>query len=201
MHRQAEALNAAAREGIDFVGEMDIVEKIPVGGLIAVKEYSASGLDRFRVRDTKTTSKSKNQDDVDNDDQLTAYATAAMVVDGQIPDRMVFDVLVDLKKGVKPQTLATKRNTLDVDVFLNRVANAVGSIQQGIFVPTQQSSWWCAEKWCAYTAHCPYFRATRRPGSEMLDGLEGRADKDDLLPILNKTVALTKKGDEEDADF
>jgi hypothetical protein len=192
MTRQAEALNAVAKEGIDFVGEQDIVEKFTVPNLDGPE---------LHIRDTKTSGKSKNQGDVNSDDQLTAYATASMVVDGRLPDSLIFDVLVDLKGGVKPQTITTKRTPLDVDIFLNRVANALGAIQQGIFTPTQQTNWWCSEKWCAYTAHCPYFRKTQRPESEIFDdGLKGSGHADDLLPILNKSVALAKEKEDEDAD-
>jgi hypothetical protein len=195
MIRQAEALNAAADEGLDFVGEQDIVEKFQVSVPGAGWDENP-GRDVLNVRDTKTTGKSKNQGDADNDDQLTAYATASMVIDGRLPDKLILDVLVDLKRETNAQRLETTRGPLDVDIYLNRIANAVGAIQQGIFVPTQQTNWWCSEKWCAYTEHCPYFRKTRRPGSEFVEGLSGQAE--DLLPILNKSVVLARKDDSED---
>jgi len=203
MTRQAESLNAAAKEGIDFVGEQDIVEKYETDDHRYKYHEGESPKEILNVRDTKTSAKRKNQGDADSDDQLTAYAMASMVVDDQLPNNLMFDVLTDtpVKKLTSAETFTTKRTSLDVDIYLNRIANAVGAIQQGIFTPTQQTNWWCSEKYCGYAKICPYFRATRRPGSELFTGLENAGKADDLLPILQKSVALARKDDEDDADF
>jgi hypothetical protein len=207
MRAQASALREAATEGLDFVGEQDILEKFSFPD---PKLPDGPKLERLNIRDTKTSSKRKNQGQVDADDQLTAYATASLVIDKKLPDNLMIDSLVHTKGGkrapsLSAETFHTRRSELDVDIFLNRVANAVGAIQQGIFVPTQQTNWWCAEKWCAYTEHCPYFRKSSRPQSDILDdGLEdaGKLGKDDsLLPILNKSMAVLAKKDEEEEEF
>lgn len=172
--RAGEALNSASRSGWDFVGEMDIVN----GYAVENEPLKLDTSKPFGIRDTKTSKRSKNQDDIDSDDQLTGYSVASMVIDGRIPDEVRLDVMVDLKSGIKPQLLKSFRKPPDVDVFLNRVAQAVSSIQQGIFTPTQQSNWWCSEKWCAFTKNCSYFK---QPRSVYLNtGLEGMAN--DELP-------------------
>jgi hypothetical protein len=175
IHAQAAALNSAARQGWDFVGEQDIVQ----GTCDATGNKLDTNLP-FEIRDTKTGKKSKNQSDIDQDDQLTAYSMASMVIDGRIPDAVRLDVMVDLKGGVKPQLLQSFRKEADVDVFMNRVANAVSAIQQGVFVPTQETSWWCDKRYCAFTDICPYFKKPR--SVFMPSTLEGTAD--DRMPKL-----------------
>jgi len=197
MNSQAAALNSMARQGLDFVGEQDIVEKYHLD--ILDETY---GVETLNVRDTKTAKARKNQEQVDNDDQLTAYAAGSMIIDGRLPDDLIFDVLVEttINKTQSTQEIKTKRTETDVDVYLNRIANAVASIQLGIFPPTQQTNWWCSEKWCGYHNICPYFRRTHRPGDPIAE-LQGAGHADDLLPILNQSleeVAKKKVEDEEE---
>ena len=201
MTRTAEALEAVAKDGMDFVGEQDIVEKfindpgnIPEGMLAMEPEI-------LNIRDTKTSGKRKNQEQVDNDDQLTAYATGSLVIDGRLPDDLIFDVIVETEKRKKQtvQTISTKRKEIDVDIYLNRVANTVAAYQMGVFAPTNQSNWWCSSKYCGYANICPYFRQTDRPGNPIAELGENAGKSDDLLPILQKSVALAKvaKGEDE----
>lgn len=150
---RARALNAYAREGVDFVGEQDIFEKRE--GFIT-------------IRDTKSSIKSPSKSimdggtqpgTADDSEQLTAYAVASHVVDGKLPDLMVLDYLVRTK--AKEPTLKyvptqTTRTMADVDVFLNRFVNAIHALKTGVFVPANQSWWGCAAKWCGYYSICPY---------------------------------------------
>jgi hypothetical protein len=155
LHGQAQSLNAAARDGVDFVGEQDIQEVI--GDLLI-------------IRDTKTSAKSPTPSFLDGNDkagtaddseQLTAYAVASHVVDGKLPDRMVLDYLVRTnaaKPSVKYVPTATTRSMDDVQVFLNRFTNLIHAMKTGVFVPANQSWWGCSEKWCGYADRCPYFK-------------------------------------------
>lgn len=155
LHGQAQSLNAAARDGIDFVGEQDIQEVIG---------------DQLIIRDTKTSAKSPTPSFLDGSDkagtaddseQLTAYAVASHVIDGKLPDRMVLDYLVRTnaaKPTVKYVPTATTRSMDDVQVFLNRFTNLIHAMKTGVFVPANQSWWGCSEKWCGYSSICPYFK-------------------------------------------
>jgi hypothetical protein len=185
LHREGEALNAAARQGWDFAGEVDLLEGTPVDGDKEKLDTSKP----FKIRDLKTSKKSKNQADVDSDDQLTSYCMSSMVIDGRLPDAVGLDVLVDLKSGVKPQLLSSFRKPEDIDVYLNRIANAVSSIQQGVFVPARETDWWCSSKWCQYAPICPYFK---HPRSTFFGDLSGVAD--DKLPILGQPNAQPISG-------
>ena len=145
---QAAHMNAAAREGIDFVGEQDIVELI--------------GTQHLVIRDTKTSKKSPEKGLAHDSSQLTAYALASKVLDGQMPAEVKLDFLVDLKGGVKPMTLSSTRNTDDIDNYLSRLANAIATIRSGMFVPAPDTAWWCAKKYCGFWDTCPYARGRGR---------------------------------------
>lgn len=159
LHSQAASLNAAARDGIDFVGEQDIVEQYATG--------PDSGL-QLVIRDTKTSAKSPVPSFLDGNDkagtaddseQLTAYAVASHVVDGRLPDKMVLDYLVRTnaaKPTVKYVPTATTRTMDDVQVFLNRFTNLIHAMKTGVFVPANQSWWGCSAKWCGFFDRCPY---------------------------------------------
>jgi hypothetical protein len=155
LHAQAASMNAAARGGIDFAGEQDIVE---------IRDGDAVNL---VIRDTKTSGKSPSKSLMDgaekpgiadDSDQLTGYATASHVIDGKLPDLMVLDYLVQTpaRHDLKYVPTKTIRTMDDVNVFLNRFANAVQAYRMGIFVPAKADWWGCSEKWCAYWNMCPY---------------------------------------------
>jgi len=136
MHRQASYLNVAAKEGFDFVGEMDIVEP----GVI---------------RDTKTSKKSPSENTAHESHQLSAYALASQVLDGKLPEKLKLDYLIDLKRETKTLTLETVRDSADMVAFLDRLVRGIVSIRSGAFVPAPDTAWWCSEKWCAYHSICP----------------------------------------------
>jgi len=144
LHEQARLLNVAARDGLDFVGEQDIVEKI--------------GTSYMAIRDTKTSKKSPSDHMAHDSHQLTAYSLASVVVDGKLPNALKLDYLVDLKRETKTVTLTSGRDMKDVENYLNRIVAAVQSIRSGIFVPAPNTAWWCSDKYCGYHATCPFVR-------------------------------------------
>jgi hypothetical protein len=152
LDQEARNLNSAAREGWDFAGEQDIVEKRMVGGLFESKTL----VEQLVIRDTKTSAKSPNEDVAHTSEQLTGYALASHVIDGKLPDVVALDYLVDLKRETKNVTRESTRTMGDVGVFLNRFANAVNAIKSGIFIPTKPDDWRCSQKWCGYFNICPY---------------------------------------------
>jgi hypothetical protein len=172
LHSQAQSLNAAARDGVDFVGEQDIQE------IVRVQNLDSEPSELLVIRDTKTSAKAPTPSFLDGNDkagtadeseQLTAYAVASHVIDGKLPDRMVLDYLVRTnaaKPTVKYIPTATTRNMDDVQVFLNRFTNLIHAMKTGVFVPANQSWWGCSEKWCGYASICPYFK---RPKSVLVN--------------------------------
>jgi hypothetical protein len=144
-HQQAAYLNAAARDGFDFVGEQDIVEKTETA---------------LVIRDVKTSKKSPSEDTAEKSNQLTAYAIASQVLDGKLPDAMKLDYLVDLKKSTKTMTLTTRRDDQQAITYLNRIVNAIAAIRSGIFVPAPDQAWWCDNRYCGYHSICPHVKRT-----------------------------------------
>lgn len=161
LHSTAASLNAAARDGIDFVGEQDIQE---------VVQIPDSTETMLIIRDTKTSSKSPTPSimdgaskpgTADESEQLTAYAAASHVVDGKLPDKMVLDYLIRTNAKVpslKYAPTVTTRDMDDINVFLNRFTNLIHAMRTGVFVPANQSWWGCSAKWCGYADICPYFK-------------------------------------------
>jgi RecB family exonuclease len=120
-----------------------------LGGQIDLQEKDC-------IRDTKTSAKSITQDVADKSDQLTMYALAGKVNDGAIPGSLALDNLVALKRGAKANTLWTKRDEQDVQIFLRRIERAIEVIQTGKFMPCSSDSWCCNPKWCGYFSICPF---------------------------------------------
>jgi hypothetical protein len=158
LHSEARALNAAASKGLDCAGEQDIVEEV-------IPDPNEAG--DLVLRDTKTSGKSptkslmdgnKYPGIADDSDQLTTYAMASLVLDGKLPDLMALDYLVytPARHDTKYVVTKTTRNMEDINVFLNRFANAVHAYRRGIFVPAKADWWGCSQKYCGYWDMCPY---------------------------------------------
>lgn len=179
LRSEARALNAASRAGMDLAGEQDIVEMIstdlqPSGSL----ELKQSGgpdpvRQRLHIRDTKTSTKSPTKSRMDgsdkngiadDSDQLTTYALASLVFDKKLPDLMVLDYLIrtPARHDLKYIPTKTTRDLTDVNVFLNRFANAVHAYRRGIFVPAKADWWGCSEQYCGYANMCPYFKRPKQ---------------------------------------
>jgi hypothetical protein len=151
---QARHLNVAARNGLDFVGEFDIVEQYVKGDIHGDEPTQQVNV----IRDTKTSRKTPNQDMADESHQLSAYSVAHHVLYGAVPNSVKLDYLIDLKAGPKTLTLESTRDNADVQKYLNRLVNGVIQIQSGIFMPAPNAAWWCDAKWCAYHSQCDFVK-------------------------------------------
>ncbi len=187
LHSEAKALNAASRAGLDLAGEQDIVEEkaMPVG------YHDIMG--HLTIRDTKTSGKSPTKSLMDGNtqpgiaddsDQLTTYALASLVLDNKLPDLMVLDYLVytPARHDTKYVPTKTTRTMEDLNVFLNRFANAVHAYRRGIFVPAKADWWGCSEKYCGYWNMCPYAKrphqmAVTKPLVQIETPLGAQAEK------------------------
>jgi hypothetical protein len=166
LHNQARYLNVAARDGMDFVGEMDIVERFSEStihpGPIQV------------IRDLKTSKKSPSAGTADGSHQLTAYSLASFVIDGFLPDAVRLDYLIDLKGGVKCAEQISVRDQRDVLNYVNRIVSVVSMMQSGIFVPAPSTAWWCDKRYCGYYEQCPYVRNQVQILPPVLSGKAGK---------------------------
>lgn len=127
------------------------------------------------IRDTKTTAKTPSGNPAQGSIQLTCYALAVKVSDGEIPEGVGLDYLIDLKRGPKAETYWSTRNDQDFRPFLDRVAVAHAAMERGIFMPANPDDWWCSAKYCGYHATCRYPRrpVSSAPGLIQIAPVEG----------------------------
>lgn len=127
----------------DLGGRIDLQEK-PINTKVG------------RVRDTKTAGKSPGPNDAHGKQQLTVYATAVKVLDGEYPELSV-DYLV---KGKHPKavTQETIRDAMDTDVLLRRIEAMCLALEKGVFLPASPEDWWCGPRFCGYADTCKYYR-------------------------------------------
>jgi len=116
--------------------------------------------DGDRVRDLKTSSRRKSEDEVQRSDQLTFYHAAMKKETGREPKEVVLDVLVDTKTPAV-QTLRSNRTQNDKQVFLNRLNSMIQGVNAGVFPPAPLGHWCCSPKFCGYWFTCPYVNSER----------------------------------------
>jgi hypothetical protein len=139
-----------------FVMPVEVERKFSVH-LPELEGYTLDGIidlitDAGVVVDHKTAARAKSQDDVDQDLQPYAYATA-MLTDPAL-DEIDFEFHTAIKKkSPEIQRLSTKRNRTDVAWYMGLVCEAVKMIRAGIF-PPNPCGWHCNPKWCGYWARC-----------------------------------------------
>lgn len=117
------------------------------------------------IRDLKTASRRKNQDEIDRSDQLTFYHAAYRQQVGNPAVGVILDVLVDTKRPAV-QRLESERTEADQQVFLNRLNAMLRGVQAGSFPPAPLGSWCCSPKYCGYWFTCPYVNSERRAAAE-----------------------------------
>jgi hypothetical protein len=121
--------------------------------------------DQGRVTDLKTASRRLAPSAVDTSLQLTIYAAAFQVDNGQPPSEVRLDVLTKTKTPAR-QLLRGRRDERDLQALANRINETLRAIEAGIFPPCPTDAWVCAPKWCGYWATCPYVNSERRAAAE-----------------------------------
>ena len=119
-----------------LVGVFDLIEE---GGVIV---------------DTKTSSKSPQADDIENDFQLTLYEIIYRIVYGQPPSKLVKRWVIDT---IEPKTVEQEcghRSDKAIERAKRRLKVSINCMQKGIYLPPYPGSWWCCEKWCGYWEDC-----------------------------------------------
>ena len=124
---------------LDLVGRVDLVDS------------------QGTLRDLKTASRKKPQNEIDLTDQLTIYALGYEYLFGNPPPHIALDVLVKTKQP-KYQEAQTSRTHDDIDIFFRRMQAILEGIKKGIFIPADPTHWCCSERFCGYWWTCPYAR-------------------------------------------
>lgn len=141
-----------------MVEERVEIELTPERSLVGVIDLAD---DKGRVVDFKTAGKSKSQSEADASIQLTTYAAAYHVHQGEPPSLVQLDVLVSGKKGVKRQVLESRRGVADFTALANRINAVAAAIDAGIFPPAPPGAWQCSPRWCGYWNSCAYINSER----------------------------------------
>lgn len=115
------------------------------------------------IRDTKTAAKSPAAGDADKSVQMTAYAVAKKIIDGEFPRALHIDYLIKTKTP-KTVTQTTGRDMADAEMFLARVSRAAEIITAGAFTPANTTDWWCSAKFCGYHSTCPFAAGRKTVG-------------------------------------
>lgn len=138
---------------------------VRVVGVVDVAEEAQKHQTRVRaLRDLKTTGKRPSPGTADKSLQLTLYALADYVHQGQLPDAVVLDNLVNQRRGGPAYVPQISTRTKEhFGVVLRRIEEYVTAWNAGVFLPADPDiSWWCSEKWCGYYRTC---RFVHRPYS------------------------------------
>lgn len=110
------------------------------------------------IEDWKTSGKSPVKSSAETSAQLTMYAMATKVLDGEIPKVLGLNYLIQTPKrgDTKLVELRTDRKEEDFFPLLARINLAHAQIQSGTFHPAPMDSWQCSDKWCGFFRTCPY---------------------------------------------
>ena len=115
------------------------------------------------VRDWKTSTKTKSQDQVDSDLEMSLYAWLVSQHFGRPVKACLYDMIVLKKRGVEPVILETTRDNSDMQSVVNRVTNICAQIDAGIYPPCDPTSWACSPKQCQmWVEECPYISERAR---------------------------------------
>jgi len=144
---------------------LDVPElDIQVAGAIDIREALQS------VRDTKTSAKSPVKTKADVSLQLSMYAAAVRLREGQFPKLVQLDVMVRTprRKDLKYVPLSSTRGEADMPHLLARIEAAAATVNSGVFTPAPIDSWKCSKKYCGFWGGCRY---ARRPVSVAINGM------------------------------
>lgn len=115
------------------------------------------------IRDTKTSGASPSKDTAHDSLQLSMYALAKLACDGELPEQLRLDYLIDLKKSTKVMSLPTVRTKESLQPLLHRVQTMHELIQAGSFGFARADDWRCTESYCGFWRTCRF--AQHRPVS------------------------------------
>ncbi len=106
-----------------------------------------------KVRDTKTSGKKKNQNELFKNIQGLTYDWAYQQTHGKKAKSFGLDVLVKNKKPVV-QRIETQYEPADWNWLFENIERMDKAIKAGVALPAPEGSWWCNEKWCGYWEIC-----------------------------------------------
>lgn len=122
--------------GYNLGGTLDVIDK--------------SGL----IRDAKTSKNKYDDNSVSGAMQPAVYDFAYEQTRGKKATGFQYDVLIKKKKGVETQKVAGVVSDADRQWAFKTINKVHKAIQSGNFLPADEDSWVCSEKWCGYWGIC-----------------------------------------------
>lgn len=104
------------------------------------------------VRDNKSKSKTPNQNDVDNDNQLSVYSLAYRQVFKKRERALTLDCAITTNNP-GAAILETKRTNNDIEDITRVIQGVELATRTGIFYP-KSDGWHCSPKWCGFYPLC-----------------------------------------------
>lgn len=131
-----------------------------IRGTIDVQERTDG---KLRLRDFKTAKKTPAADRAEKSTQLTIYSMGVAANDGAYPDEVCIDTIVDLKRETKVVSQSSVRDMHDFNQAIRRMQLAYDAIEKGVFLPCNEDSWMCSEKFCPHWENdCEFGRRGRK---------------------------------------
>ncbi|MEK7112787.1 MAG: PD-(D/E)XK nuclease family protein, partial [Patescibacteria group bacterium] len=119
--------------------------------------------DKEEIVDLKTGKKSLSQADVDASTQLSFYDLTYRAKHKRPPAKLIIEQIVSKKKGAERNTVATTRDSDDLQALVNRINTMAVGLKAGVFIPATPGAWWCGAKFCGYFATCSYVNNKKSP--------------------------------------
>ena len=116
------------------------------------------------VVDFKTAKRKKSRADIESSIQLTIYAAAYHAVQGEPPQTVALDTVVQSKTKTERQKLVDVRTPRDLEALAARINAVQHAITVGSFPPAMPGSWYCSDKYCGYYRTCPFVNGSRSQG-------------------------------------
>jgi hypothetical protein len=110
------------------------------------------------IVDIKTSTRKKNQLEVDTSEQLSFYAMVFKALTGRLPKGVSFETIIANKGTLETQKLSSMRSLEDLRVILRRINAMVDAMDAQIFVPTSPTNWWCSPRYCGYYYQCRFVK-------------------------------------------
>lgn len=119
---------------------------------------------RKEIVDYKTSKKSLNQAEVDQDLQYSLYALAQKALTKEDPGPIVVENLVDTGKNVKHNQVTTSRGMAHFQKAVKEINLFLDALKLGVFLPAPKGAWYCSEERCGYARTCKFFQFYKRGG-------------------------------------
>jgi len=150
-YRKAVAPSIQPLSSEEFL-KVDVGFDLPVLGYLDHTERP-NGVDV--IGDLKTANRSWADGDAEKELQPVVYAFLYEHQYGVRPE-FRYDVLVNLKGGVKPQQFKVSVNDRRIKAMFAIIGRVQAMLRSGVFPPAEPGHWVCSEQWCGYYLTCPY---------------------------------------------